>query len=327
MGEILSQSEIDALLSALAGGDGDGVALETATKEKTVSPYDFRRPSKISREQCKSLEIIFDNFARMASSFLSGYLRTPTNISVANAEQLTYFDFNSSLANPIILSIIDFAPLKGSIMLDLSANVGYSIIDRILGGSGLSLGKLREFSEIEKILIERVVSQIISFLTEPWANVADIRPMLEKIETNSQFAGLISPSESIALITMNIKIGSMEGFMSVCIPHFVVEPVIEKLNTKYRFGVSEFDDGPDVRVQMESRLEHTHVPVTAVVGKTNISVNDFISLQTGDIIPLDSYLDSDLSVMVGSLLKFEGKPGISRGRNAIQISSVVRKEE
>jgi len=327
MGEILSQSEIDALLSALSGGDASAVAVEPMNSAKVATPYNFKRPSKFSKEHLRSLEIIFDNFARMASSFLSGYLRTPSTIAVANAEQLTYFDFNSSLANPIILSIIDFNPLNGSIMLDLSPSVGYSIIDRILGGPGLAVGKLREFSEIEKILIERVVSQLITFLAEPWSNVADLRPSLEKIETNSQFAGLISPSEIIALITMNIKIGSMEGFMCFCIPHFVIEPVMEKLNTKYRFGIMESDDRPDVRGQMEARLEKAYVPVTAVIGKTNITVSDFISLQTGDIIPLDSFLDSDLNVMVGSLHKFEGKPGISRGRNAIQISSIVKKEE
>jgi len=327
MGEILSQSEIDALLSALSDGDASAVAIEPKDSAKTAKPYNFKRPSKFSREHLRSLEIIFDNFARMASSFLSGYLRTPTTIAVANAEQLQYFDFNSSLANPIILSIIDFSPMKGSIMLDLSPNVGYSIIDRILGGSGVFVGKLREFSEIEKILVERVVSQIITFLAEPWSVVADVRPVLEKIETNSQFSGLISPSEIIALVTLNIKIGSVEGFMSFCIPHFVIEPAIDKLNTKYRFGMSEYDDGPDVRGHMESKLEKAFVPVTAVIGRTHITVSDFISLQSGDIIPLDSFLDSDLNVMVGSLLKFEGKPGVSRGRNAIQISSVVRKEE
>jgi len=327
MGEILSQSEIDALLSALAGGESSSVAIEPIKTEKTISPYNFKRPSKFNKEHVRSLEIIFDNFARTASSFLSGYLRTPTTLEVASAEQLTFFDFNVTLSNPIILSIIDFYPFKGSIMLDLTPTIGYSIIDRILGGSGLSIGKLREFSEIEKILIERVISQIITFLPEPWSNIIELRPSLERIETNSQFAGLISPSEIIALVTLNIKIGSMEGYLTFCIPHFVIEPAIEKLNTKYRFGIIENEDTTGLREQMESRLERAFVPVAAVVGKTNITVSDFISLQKGDIIPLDSFLDSDLSVMVGSLLKFEGKPGISRGRNAIQISSILRKEE
>jgi len=327
MGDILSQSEIDALLSALAGGDTSSVDLEPKSAVKTAAPYNFKRPTKFSREHLRSMEIIFDNFARMASSFLSGYLRTPTTITVMQAEELTYFDFNSSLANPIILSIIDFSPFKGSIMLDLSPNIGYSIIDRILGGSGLSIGKLREFSEIEKILIERVVSQLITFLPEPWVNVADLSPFLEKIETNSQFTGIISPTEMIALITLSIKIGSMEGYMTFCIPHFVIEPAVEKLNTRYRFGVIENEDVSGLRERVEERLERTFIPVSAVIGKTNITVNDFVHLQKGDIIPLDSFLDSDLSVMVGSLMKFHGKPGTSRGRNAIQISSIIRKEE
>jgi len=326
MGDMLSQSEIDALLAALAGGDAAAVELETKTVKAAV-PYNFKRPSKFSKEHLRSLEIIFDNFARMASSFLSGYLRTPTTINVLQAEQLTYFDFNMSLANPIILSIIDFHPFKGSIMLDLSPNIGYSIIDRILGGSGVSIGKLREFSEIEKILIERVVSQLITFLPEPWINVVELRPSLEKIETNSQFTGLISPSEIIALVTLNIRIGSMEGYLTFCIPHFVIEPAVKKLNTKYRFGTVENEDVTGLRDHVEERLEKTYIPISAVIGRTNITVSDFVHLQKGDIIPLDSFLDSDLNIMIGSILKFNGKPGISRGRNAIQISSIIRKEE
>ncbi len=326
MGDILSQSEIDALLSALSSGD-DGVVLNNEIEEKKVRAYDFARPSKFGKEQLRTLEVIFENFSRLVSSFLTGYLRTATQIEVINAEQLTYNEFNNSLLNPVILGIIDFNPLKGSIILDLSSNIGYAIIDRILGGSGDTIKKTREFTEIEKILLNRVLSQIVSYLVEPWENVCHIAPSLEKLETNSQFAQVMSPNEMIALVTLSIKLGENEGLINFCIPHIVIEPIMDKLNTKHWFASREEEDLSVYRDKVEVRLEEAKIPVSVVVGKTNITVDEFIGLQVGDVITLDSYVNSDFNVMVGNLLKFYAKPGTSRGKNAIQITSLVGREE
>lgn len=326
MSDILSQSEIDALLSALSSGETN-VVLDENVDEKKVKAYNFARPSKFGKEQLRTLEVIFESFSRLVSSFLTGYLRTPAQIEVANAEQLTYNEFNNSLLNPVVLGIIDFAPLKGSVILDLSANIGYAIIDRILGGRCENIKKTREFTEIEKILLERVVSQLVSYLVEPWENVCDINPRLEKLETNAQFAQVISPNEMIALVTLSIKLADVEGLINFCIPHLVIEPIIGKLNTKHWFATNEDEDVSKYRPAVERKLETAKVPLSVVVGKTNITVDEFISLQVGDVIKLDSYVNSDFNVMVGDLLKFYAKPGLSRGKNAIQITSVVRKEE
>ena len=327
MGDILSQSEIDALLNSITSGED--IESETAQPGnlKEAKVYNFARPSKFNKEQLRTLEIIFDNFARIVSSFLTGYLRTPSHIEVANAEQMTYNEFNNSLVNPVILGLIDFKPLKGTVILEMSANIGYSIIDRILGGPGMSMKKIRDFSEIEKILLERVLSQIITYLVEPWENLLVLHPTIEKIETNSQFAQIISPNEMVALVTLSVKVGSSEGLMNFCIPHLVIEPIMKKLNTKFWFAARDNEDAEIYREDLEAKLERTKVHVAAVVGRTVITVNDFVSLQIGDIIPLDSYTSSDLNIMVGDLLKFYAKPGISRGKNAIQITSVKGMED
>lgn len=327
MGDILSQSEIDDLLNALTGGSADDLLLAPATNVKEAKNYNFARPSKFSKEQLRTLEIIFDNYARIVSSFLTAYLRTSSHIEVVNAEQFTYNDFNSSLVNPVVLGIVELNPLKGSVMLEISNNIGYSIIDRVLGGPGLGLKKLRDFSEIEKILLERIITQMLSYLTEPWENVIDLNPKLEKIETNSQFAQIIAPTEMVAVVTLSMKIGSSEGIMNFCLPHIVIEPIMSRLNTKYWFTQPEEEDKTHYQGQIEIQLERTMVPVSAVIGKTHITVNDFVGLQVGDIIPLDSYINSDLDIMVGNLLKFRGKPGIHRGKNAIQITSLIGKED
>ncbi len=328
MSDILSQSEIDALLSALSSGD-DNVVLNNNVEEKKVRAYNFARPSKFGKEQLRTLEVIFENFSRLVSSFLTGYLRTATQVEVANAEQLTYNEFNNSLLNPVVLGIIDLgnSSLKGSIILDVSSNIGYSIIDRILGGAGDVLKKTREFTEIEKILLSRILSQIVSYLVEPWENVCHISPSLEKLETNSQFAQIMSPNEMIALVTLSINLGGVEGFFNFCIPHLVIEPIMDKLNTKYWFSSQEEEDLSVYRSKVEVGLEEAKIPVSVVVGKTNITVDEFIDLQVGDVITLDSFVNSDFNVMIGNLLKFYAKPGISRGKNAIQITSLVGKEE
>lgn len=325
MGDILSQAEIDALLNSIVSGETIESTLSDQISVKEAKVYNFARPSKFNKDQLKTLEIIFDNFARMVSSFLTGYLRTHSHVEVANAEQMTYSEFNNSLSNPVILGLVDFKPLKGTVILELSANIGYSIIDRILGGPGLSMKKLRDFSEIEKILLERVLSQIITYTIEPWENILKLQPSIEKIETNSQFAQIISPNEMIALVTLSVKIGSSEGLMNFAIPHLVIEPIMKKLNTKFLFSSNDKDDVETYSDDIVVQLEKTKVYVSAVVGRTSITVNDFVNLQVGDIIPLDSYISSDLNIMVGDLLKFHGKPGISKGKNAIQITSMSGK--
>ena len=328
MSDILSQSEIDALLSALSSGD-DNVVLNNDVEEKKIRAYNFARPSKFGKEQLRTLEVMFESFSRLVSSFLTGYLRTATQIEVANAEQVTYSEFSNSLLNPVVLGIVDLGSplLKGSVILDLSSNIGYSILDRILGGAGDTLKKTREFTEIEKILLSRILSQIVSYLVEPWENVCHISPSLEKLETNSQFAQIISPNEMIALVSLSIKIGEVEGIINFCIPHLVIEPIMDKLNTKYWFSSQEDEDLSVYRSKVEVGLEEAKIPVSVVVGKTNITVDEFIDLQVGDVITLDSFIDSDFNVMIGNLLKFYAKPGISRGKNAIQITSLVGKEE
>lgn len=326
MGDVLSQEEIDKLLSDLSRGD-NSVMENDVVDEKKVRTYNFAKPSKFGKEQLRTLEVIFEGFSRLTSSFLTGYLRTSVQIEVVNAEQMTYNEFNNSLLNPVVLGIVDFKPLKGSIILDLSSQIGYAIIDRILGGSGETLKKAREFTEIEKILLSRVINEMIGFLVEPWENVCEINPRFDKLETNAQFAQIISPNEMIALVTLSIKVGEIDGMINFCIPYIVIEPIIGNLNTKHWFTSNDDEDMSKFRPSVERRLESAKVPLSVVVGKTSITVDEFINLQVGDVITLDSYVNLDFQVMVGNLLKFYAKPGLSRGKNAVQITSVVRKEE
>lgn len=326
MGEVLSQSEIDNLLSQLSSGELDVEEIQ-AKDEKPVKNYDFKRPAKFSKEHLRTLEIIYEHYGRLLSTNLPIFLRKTVQVSVVSSETVTFSEFTNALSNPVVLGIINFQPLTGTIIVELAANLAYTVIDRMLGGQGVPLEKSRDFSEIEMTIVERIMLSITSLMREPWKNVVEINPVIDRIETNAQFAQVISPSDMIAIVTLNVKIGEVEGFMNVCLPYFTLETVMDKLNTKYWFSSMQNERDEDYQDHIEMMLRHVDIPVKAVLGKSVISVDDFMHLQVGDIIRLDSKVDSDLSVYVGNIKKFLALPGANDEIYAVQVTSVLREEE
>ncbi len=326
MGEVLSQNEIDNLLQALSSGELDAEEIKDSD-EKQVKNYDFARPAKFSKEHLRTLEIIFEHYGRLLSTNLPVYLRKTIQVEVMNSEAVSYSEFSNALSNPVLLGIINFAPLKGNIILEIASNLGYAMVDRMLGGAGEPLDKTREFSEIELLIIERILTVCVNLLREPWENVVDIHPRLERIETNSQFAQIISPSEMIAIVTINIKVGDVEGLMNVCLPYLTLEDVMDKLNTKYWYSTMQDRDEQQYMDAIESLISKASIPIKAVLGTSSISVSDFSTLQPGDIIRLDTKVDDELDVFVGNIRKFTALPGASGDKYAVRVTSIIREEQ
>lgn len=274
MGDVLSQNEIDNLLQALSSGELDAEEIKDSD-EKQIKNYDFARPAKFSKEHLRTLEIIFEHYGRLLSTNLPVYLRKAIQVEVMNSEAVSYSEFSNALSNPVLLGIINFAPLKGNIILEIASNLGYAMVDRMLGGEGEPLEKTREFSEIELLVIERILTVCVNLLHEPWENVVDIHPRLERIETNSQFAQIISPSEMIAIVTINIKIGDVEGLMNVCLPYLTLEDIMDKLNTKYWYSTMQDKDEQQYVDAIETLISKAPIPMKAVLGNSTISVSDF----------------------------------------------------
>ncbi len=325
MADVLSQNEIDALLKQLSSGelDVDGINEESAVK---IKDYDFTRPAKFSKEHLRTLEIIFENFGRLVSSNLPAYLRKNVQVDVMNSEAVTYSEFSNALSNPVLLGIVDFAPLKGNIIIELASNLGFTIIDRMLGGLGDPLDKPRDFSEIELSVLERIFTVFVDLLREPWKNVVEIHPRLERIETNCQFAQIISPSEMIAIVTINICIGNVEGLMNICLPFLTLEDIMDKLNTKYWFSTMKNKDEESYKEFIETAINKAQIPMKVVIGKSSISVMDFINLQVGDIIKLDSHVNDELDVFVGNIVKFKALPGSGAENYAVKVTEIIREE-
>lgn len=325
MGDVLSQSEIDNLLAALSSGELDAEDL-TNKDEKQIKNYDFLRPSKFSKEHLRTLESIFEHYGRLLSTNLPGYLRKNVQVEVINAEAQAYSEFTNALSNPVLLGVVDFSPLEGNIIIELAENLGYAIVDRMLGGGGTPLEKSREFSEIELTIIERIFNVFTDLLREPWSNVIELNPRLIRIETNPQFAQIISPSEMTSIVTVNIKIGNVEGLMNVCLPYACLENVIDKLNMKYWYSTMRVKDDKSYDDIIESAIGRAKIPVRAILGKSVISVNDFVNIQVGDIIKLNTKVEDELNVYVGNINKFTALPGSSSEAYAVRISSIIREE-
>lgn len=325
MGDVLSQSEIDNLLSALSTGEFD-VSDTADTTEKVVKDYDFARPSKFSKEHLRTLVFIFEHYARLLSTNLPVYLRKNVQVEVLHSEATTYSEFSNALANPVILGIVSAEPLKGNFVIELADSIGYAMLDRMLGGQGVPLDKNREFTEIELTILEKILLVCTEHLIEPWQSVVEIEPNLDRIETNSQFAQVISPNEMTAIITMNIKVGSVEGLMNCCIPFTCLEDYIDRLNTKYWYATLQSSDENVYKDAIESAISKASVPVRAILGKSMISVNDFMGLIPGDIIKLDSKVNEELNIYVGNLKKFTALPGATTESYAVRITSVIKEE-
>ena len=326
MGEVLSQSEIDSLLAALSSGELDASEMQNKD-EKQVKNYDFSRPTKFSKEHLRTLEIIFEHYGRLVSTNLPVFLRRNVQVSVASSETLTFSEFTNALSNPVVLGIVNFAPLNGTIIIELATNLAYAMLDRMLGGTGVPLEKNREFSEIEMSIIQKVLVMMTQLLRDPWKNVVNVSPLLSRVETNPQFAQIIAPNDMIAIVTLNVKIGDVEGFLNFCLPFFTLEEVMDRLNTKYWFASMQENHDEHYEEHIESLIRKVDVPIRAVLGRSSISVGDFTNLQVGDCIRLDTRVDSDMNVYVGNIKKFTALPGANKDTYAVRITSIVREEE
>ena len=326
MSDILSQSEIDNLLKQLSEGDLDVDQIQ-GEDEKQVKNYDFSRPTKFSKEHLRTLEIIFEHYSRLISTNLPVYLRKNVQVSVASSETVTFSEFSNALSNPSVLGIVNFAPLNGNIIIEIATNLCYTMLDRMLGGSGQPLEKSRDFSDIELTILQKLLVMFTQLMREPWKNVVEISPVLSRLETNPQIAQVIAPSDMIAIVTLNMKIGDVEGMVNICLPFFTLEDVMDKLNTKYWFSTMQENHDEHYEEYIESMIRRVDIPIKAVLGRSTISVNDFLNLQVGDCIRLDSRVDTDMNVYVGNIKKFTALPGTDRDSYAVQITSVIREEE
>ncbi len=328
MADVLSQNEIDELLSAISTGVVNAENIKQEQKQKKIKLYDFKRPDKFSKDQIRTLYMLHENFARLLNTYLSAHLRTMVQVSVASVDQLTYEEFIRSMPNPSVISVFEMRPLSGNALMEINPSIIFSIIDRLFGGVGTPPAKPRELTDIEQSIVARLMNRALESLSEAWRQVVNIEPRLEVIESNPQFTQIVPPNDMVVIITLQTRIAQTEGFINLCIPYLVLEPIMPKLTTSFWVASSIARAGSKTNVtQMQKKLERTLVPLMVELGKINVTVGEMLDLTVGDVIRLDSKVNEELPIIIGQHQKFKCKPGSSNNRIAVQITRIVAEEE
>lgn len=324
MGEILSQKEIDSLLSAMNSGEVD-LTIKNNNDDKhhdrIIKKYDFRRPNKFSKDQLNTIELIYDDFCRSFSTLLTGLLRIRVDAKLDSVIQCTYEDFVQIIPNPSILNVFSLAPLEGKGIMEMNPLLAFTIIDRLFGGPGLSKFDGRPITEIEKNVIQRISEKILLQFKDAWSICYELNPLLEVIEVNPQFAQVVSPLEMVIIIAINIKIGETEDVMSICLPCIMLESIAEKLNTKFWYAGSSATSDKDFSTYLREVVDITDIPISVVLGNNTITIKELLELQKGDVIPLDKGKNKEAELYLGSKLKFYGQLGKLGNKFALKINN------
>ncbi len=332
MTEALSQDEIDELLNSISNGedvstdvassDNGGLIGLKPKRRKRVRLYDFKRPSKFSKEQMRTVSMMHETFARLTTTSLSAQLRSIVNVHVAAVDELTYDEFIRSLSSTTTLAVVRMDPLKGSAILEIDPSVTFAILDRLLGGPGKTLARTRELSDIEISISEMIIVRILSNLRESWSQLIDLRPRLSHIETNPQFVQIVAPGEMVLLITLEAAIEKTEGIINFCIPYMTLEPIISKLSSQFWYASHNRQTSPENLAQVEERLSKVELSLVAEVGRASLFLRDLMNLQIGDIIQLDAQAKSPVVLHIDNKAKFDCRVGVLESKRiGVQVIS------
>jgi len=318
-GDVLSQSEIDALLSALSTGEMTADDIKKDEEAKKVKVYDFKRALRFSKDQIRSLTRIHENFARLLTTFFSAQLRTYVQITVASVDQIPFEEFIRSIPNMTLINVFEVPPLDGNVLMEINPNIAYSMLDRLMGGTGSSHSNVDNLTEIETKIMTNLFERSFDNLREAWSNIADIDPIMTELEVNPQFLQMISPNETVVVISFNSIIGETSGMINICIPHVVLEPIVPNLSVRYWMQSNTKEVSPEQQAIIKNNVNQSILPVITELGTTQISIEDFLLLRQDDVLQLDKLVTDPLYLKVGDVPKFIVQPGKVKKKMAVQV--------
>jgi len=335
---MLSQDEIDNLLSSLSVGldqpavaeavAGSGGGGESVYEKRNYKLYNFRRPDKFSKDHLRALQTIHENFARQLGLVMTAYLRMTVEIDVVSVDQLTYDEFVRSMPSPMTVSILELDPLPGQVLMGLGYEVTSSIIDRMLGGPGLSEPKAREMTDIEQSLIRRVIDRALVSLEEAWRSMMTVNVSMVGMEESYTLIQVATPGEIVALITFEVNLGNKNsGLISLCIPYPVLETVISQLSAQHIFHRQQANVPIEDQERILKKLNHAKMPVQVLLGGTTLTVKDLLELSVGDVIRLDKAANDNLLACVNGRPKFYCRPGKLKNKLAVYVYDSVEDVE
>lgn len=321
MADILSQDEVDLLLTAVSQGDVNvGEAEARPPETRDLTQYDFRRPERVSKEQLKGLQSLFEAFARELSIALPPFLRCVVRVDLVSIDQLTYDEFILSVSRPTSISVINMAPLEGNAVIELSPAVVFPIVDRILGGKGATLSKPRELTEIENRIVHRIMLMILDSLKRSWEQLIEFKLSVVHQESDPLIVQIVAGSEMVILVSYEIHIMDTAGSMNMCIPLLVLNPVLDQISQQTRFTRKMPPETAERTRNLIARaLRRAHVPVDAILGRAQLPLSEIARLQVGDVIQLDADSRSAILLEVSGIPKFKALCGRRGDLSAVQV--------
>ena len=322
MAEILSQEEIDALLSAVSYGEEVEVEAEPSKAERIVNTYDFRHPARVSKDQLRTIQNLHDNFARLLSATFSTLQRSVIEITLVSVDQITYSEFIMSLSSPSCTYVFRMEPLDGVAIIDFSQSVVFSFVDRLFGGRGSSITSEREITWIEKSVMNNIINRTLRDLERTWERIIPLESSVEMLETNPEFVQVVPASETVVLISFELKSDNVNGLINLCYPYITIEPIALRLGGQNL--VSSAKEIPkEELLKNRKRIELFDTLIRVNLGEAEVKVRDLTNLRVGDVLTLDTRLNDDVEIFVENEMKFYGHAGHLGKHRAVEIISRV----
>ena len=323
MAKILTQDEIDALLTTVSTGDAsqDASSLDDA-RLRSVVAYDFKHPNRVSKDQIRTLENMHDNFAGHFSSMLSAVLRTIVDVDLVSVDQITYSEFIMSLVSPSCTYTFSAHPLDGLSLVDFNPTLTFSLIDRMFGGHGKILETERELTGIERSVMSRLVHRLYSELNKSWEHIVKVETEQISFETNPQFIQIVPPGETVVVISFQVKLFQSTGLLTICYPYVALEPIITKLSAQNWIDATKRKNLEADREINLRNLNEVSADVSAVLLRSRIKMRDFLQLEIGDVIPSERRITESIEICINRRKRFEARPGLAGKKRAFQVISV-----
>ncbi len=342
MNQVLSQSEVDALLAAVSDGEvgssepaGGGGAASTsnsgsnkaaAKEEKVVVTYDLTSQDRIIRGRLPQLEVIYEKFMRSFRVSLSSALRKIASLTLASTDFLKFGEFINTLPMPTCMTVLRFATLRGSALFVIESKLAYALVDSFFGGADRPYTKIegKDFTQIELSIVKKVVDLAIHDLENAWSSVEAIGCSFVRTEVNPQFVGIVPPTDVVIASTFDVELENANGTITIVIPYSTIEPIKQKLSTGFQVESDQTDKKLWTTIIKDQLLE-TDLNLKVDLGNTEIKLKDLMNLKIGDVIPLDQDSTGEFNVQVEGVNKFKGYYGIHHGTVAVQVTREIDK--
>lgn len=327
MAKILSQDEIDALLTTVSTGDSikDDDSFDD-DKMRTVVAYDFKHPNRVSKDQIRTLENMHDNFAGHYASTLSAIMRTIVDVDLVSVDQITYSEFIMSLVTPSCTYTFGADPMDAVSLVDFNPTLTFSFIDRMFGGNGKILENERELTGIERSVMARLANKLYRDIEKSWDNIVPIKIEQKSFETNPQFIQIVPPGETVVVVSFQIKLFQSTGLLTICYPYVALEPVITKLSAQNWIDATKKKNLQSDRSLNLYNVKKVSAEISANLLTTTIKVRDFMDLKLNDVIPSEIKTSTPVDIYINKRKKYLGKPGLSGKKRAVQITDFYEEE-